>query len=50
MKHIEEKEYNWTYDRTNSKGKVIYRHDTNQTLEQVITFLETKDGLAALAF
>ena len=42
MKHIEEKKYNWKYDRTNSKGKVIYRHDTNQTLEQVINFLETK--------
>jgi len=39
VKHIEEKEYNWKYDRTNSKGKVIYRHDTNQTLEQVIFVL-----------
>ncbi len=42
MKHIEEKEYNWIFDRTNSKGETILKHYTNQTLEQVITFLEDK--------
>ena len=42
VKHIEETEYNWKYDRTNSKGETILRHNTNQTIEQVINFLEDK--------
>lgn len=42
MKHIEEKEYNWSYDRTNSKGKVIFRHDTNETMEDASNFLKEK--------
>jgi len=42
VKHIEEKEYNWSYDRTNSKGKVIFRHDTNETMEEASNFLKEK--------
>ena len=42
MKHIEETKYNWKYDRTNSKGETILKHNTNQTLEQVGNFLEDK--------
>ncbi len=38
MKHTEE--YTWTYDRTNSKGEVLLRHDTNESLEDVTGYLE----------
>ena len=38
MKHTEE--YTWTYDRTNSKGEVLLRHDTDESLEDVIGYLE----------
>ena len=42
MKHIKEKEYNWSYARTNSKGEVIFRHDTDETIEDAINFLKEK--------
>ena len=38
MKHTEE--YDWSYDRTNSKGEKHFRHDTNETLEDVLEFLQ----------
>ena len=37
------KEYDWKFDRVNSQGEVIFRHDTNETVEQVIKFLEDKN-------
>ena len=40
QKHTEE--YRWTYARTNSKGEKIYRHDTNQTVEFVMDYLDSK--------
>ena len=36
--------YKWSYDRTNSKGKDIFRHDTGETIEDVINFLK-KHGI-----
>ena len=36
----EQKEYDWKYGRTNSKGTIIYRHNTNQTVEDVCNFLD----------
>jgi len=36
----EQKEYDWKYRRTNSKGDVIFRHNTNQTVEDVCNFLD----------
>ena len=37
------KEYDWKFDRVNSQGEVIFRHNTNETVEQVIKFLEDKN-------
>ena len=31
----EHKEYDWKYKRTNSKGDVIFRHETDQTVKDV---------------
>lgn len=31
------------YDRTNSKGEVKLRRETNQTLEEAVSYLEGKD-------
>ena len=33
----------WKYVRTNSKGKKIYRRDTNESLEFVLDYLEKKE-------
>ncbi len=41
MKHI--KEYNWKFDRVNSKGKVIFKHSTKESLDDVKKFLDRKD-------
>ena len=35
--------YNWKFDRVNSKGEVIWKHLTEQSLEEVLSFLEEKD-------
>lgn len=43
MTHTKEKEYKWSYDRTNSKGEVIFRHDTEEDFEFVINFLKEKN-------
>ena len=43
MKHIKEQEYNWSFDRRNSKGEAIFRHSTDETVEDVIIFLRSKD-------
>ena len=37
MKHI--KGYNWKFDRVNSKGKVIWKHHTEESLDDVKDFL-----------
>lgn len=42
MKHTKEKEYKWRYSRTNSKGKVIFKHDTDETMEDASNFLKEK--------
>jgi len=41
VKHTEE--YKWSYDRTNSKGEKHFRHDTDETLEDVLEFLQTSN-------
>ena len=43
MKHIKEKEYNWSFNRKNSKGEVLFSHSTDETVEDVIIFLRSKD-------
>lgn len=43
MTHTKEKDYNWSYARTNSKGEVIFRHDTEEDFEFVINFLKEKN-------
>ena len=40
MKHI--KEYNWSFHRRNSKNKVIFKHHTSETLDEVTDFLDKK--------
>ncbi len=41
MKHIEG--YDWKFDRVNSKGKVIFKHNTKESLEDVKKFLNKKN-------
>lgn len=36
-------EYDWKYDRTNSKGEVILRHNTKEVLSFVKEYLDKKD-------
>ena len=36
MKHIDG--YNWKFDRVNSKGEVVWKHFTEQPLEEVLSF------------
>ena len=43
MRHIKEKEYNWSFNRKNSKGEVLFSHSTDETVDDVIEFLENKD-------
>jgi len=38
------KEYNWKFNRVNSKGKVIFKHYTKETLEDVKIYL-TKNNI-----
>lgn len=40
QKHTEE--YSWSYARTNSKGKKIFRNDTKQTAEYAMDYLDSK--------
>jgi len=37
------KEYNWKFDRVNSKGKVIFKHYTEEKLEEVKDYLLKKN-------
>jgi len=41
VKHIEG--YDWKFDRVNSKGKVIFKHNTKESLEDVKKFLNKKN-------
>ena len=43
MRHIKEQEYNWSFNRVNSKGEVLFSHSTDETVEDVIIFLRSKD-------
>ena len=43
MKHTEE--YNWKFDRVNSKGKVIFKHYTKESLENVTDYLDNENIL-----
>lgn len=36
------KEYNWKFDRRNSKNEAIFKHYTSETLKEVIDFLDKK--------
>jgi len=38
MKHTTE--YDWSYSRTNSKGEAKFRHTTNESVEDVMAYLE----------
>lgn len=40
MKHT--KEYNWSFNRRNSKNEVIFKHHTSETLDEVTDFLDKK--------
>tara|TARA_R110002051_G_scaffold320166_1_gene405123 strand:+ start:365 stop:967 length:603 start_codon:yes stop_codon:yes gene_type:complete len=43
VRHIKEQEYNWSFNRVNSKGEVLFSHSTDETVEDVIIFLRSKD-------
>lgn len=43
MKHTKEKEYNWSFNRVNSKGEIIFNHNTNETVDDVSKFLDSHD-------
>lgn len=36
------KEYNWSFKRRNSKGEILFKHSTNETVEDVMDFLDDK--------
>ena len=36
-------EYDWSYSRTNSKGEAKFRHTTNESVEDVMAYLEEQD-------
>jgi len=38
VKHTDK--YKWSYARTNSKGEAKFRHDTNESLDEVTKYLE----------
>ena len=40
MKHTEE--YKWVFDRVNSRGKVIFKHYTKESLEDVTEYLDNE--------
>tara|TARA_A100000172_G_C2943111_1_gene76359 strand:+ start:70 stop:441 length:372 start_codon:yes stop_codon:yes gene_type:complete len=41
VKHTEE--YEWQFDRVNSKGKVIFKHYTKESLEDVTDYLDNEN-------
>lgn len=43
MTHTNEKEYNWSFDRRNSQGEALFKHRTDETVDDVIDFLKSKD-------
>ena len=38
-----DEEYKWSYNRTNSKGEKKFKHTTNQTIEEVTNYLDSKN-------
>jgi len=43
VKHTKEQEYNWSFNRVNSKGEVLFSHSTDETVDDVIDFLRNKN-------
>jgi len=41
--HTKEQEYNWSFNRVNSKGEVLFKHSTDETVDDVIDFLTNKN-------
>jgi len=39
----EKKEYEWKFHKKNSKGEVVFRHETGQTLKDVVKFFKEKE-------
>tara|TARA_R110000744_G_scaffold121331_1_gene225941 strand:- start:374 stop:982 length:609 start_codon:yes stop_codon:yes gene_type:complete len=42
IKETKEKEYKWRFNRVNSKGELRFSHITDETVEDVIKFLDNK--------
>ena len=42
-KEVQEQEYNWRFNRVNSKGEILFSHITNETVNTVRNFLESKN-------
>jgi hypothetical protein len=43
VKHTKEQEYNWSFNRVNSKGEVLFSHSTNETVDDVSEYLDSKN-------
>lgn len=42
-KEVQEQEYDWRFNRVNSKGEILFSHITNETVNTVRNFLESKN-------
>ena len=40
MKHTEQ--YNWSFSRVNSKGEAKFKHKTDESLDEVLDYLEDR--------
>ena len=45
METISEKEYKWTFSGMNSKGEPKFKHDVNETLSEVLKYLDSLEGV-----
>ena len=41
MKPTDTEAYNWSFNRINSKGKAIFRHDVRESLSEVLEYLDS---------
>ena len=39
MKHTNNSKYKWSYSGTNSKGEKKFKHDVDETLDDVLEYL-----------
>jgi signal recognition particle GTPase len=43
VKHTNQQDYNWSFNRINSKGEILFKHVTNETVDDVAEFLNNNN-------